>query len=87
MLDKRQLKSKISFRVKVLVNSRLALDILSIRILEDRLPKKKIILTARIKRNNLKPRWKQEMLQIIIKFKLIQEKTEKAVAKKTIKKL
>ena len=58
MLGKRQLKSKISFRVKVLVNSRLALDILSIRILEDRLPKKKIILTARIKRNNLKPRWK-----------------------------
>ena len=87
MLDKRQLKSKISFRVKVLVNSRLALDILSIRILEDRLPKKKIILTARIKRNNLKPRWKQEMLQIIIKFKLIKEKTEKAVAKKTTKKL
>ena len=87
MQGKRQLKSKILFRVKVLVNSRLAIDILSIRILEDRLPKKKIILTARIKRNNLKLRWKQEMLQIIIKFKLIQEKTEKAVAKKTTKKL
>ena len=86
MLGKRQLKSKILFRVKVLVNSRLALDILSIRILEDRLPKKKIILTARIKRNNLKPRWKMEMLQIIIKFKLIQEKTEKAVVKKTTRK-
>jgi hypothetical protein len=58
MQGKRQLKSKILFRVKELVNSRLALDILLIRILEDRLPKKKIILTARIKRNNLKPRWK-----------------------------
>lgn len=86
MQGKRQLKSKILFRVKELVNSRLALDILLIRILEDRLPKKKIILTARIKRNNLKPRWKQEMLQIIIKFKLIQEKTEKAVVKKITRK-